>query len=339
MKGHEVQRVITVVPAVLSAWSTYLVTAVSVPVEGLRTLIDYQTDYFSERSLVTERSLIATCSSTPVALWPLCIITNPDGKRTLATDGVRISEPIALVPIESKEWKLAQPSLINALKEMMDQESVQTVGIATSTIRNGSPSIFASKIIPDQTGSFTDWDIVCNVNLSLEKLWSSIRSSYRPLVKRASSVLDVEILSGPFDAEVGIQILRDLHFRASGRITRGESTWDRLLQAVRVGEALVAIASKDGIPIGAALIWHSNTEAEYAVGAYDRSLMAEGFPIGHLIQWRVIQYLQSIPGLDRYRLGTIHGDSQRTKKVMGIDQFKMGFRTNIEAKPVIQISL
>lgn len=333
------RRKIDVIPADLTLWDSYLESADSMPVEFLRSWIDYQTDYFSETGIVKEWSLIATCSSTPVALWPLCTITEPDGKRRLATFGVRILEPIALVSTESKEWELAQSALINALRELMDREHVESVAIATSTGRNGSPNFLASRIIPEQIGAFADWDIVCELDLSLEKIWSSIRSSYRPLVNRVSSHMDLKIFSGPLDAELGIKVLRDLHLQASGRVTRRESTWFRQLEAIRQGDAFVAVASRDGNPFGAALIWHSQTEAVYAVGAYDRNIMAQGVPIGHLLQWRVIQHLHNMPGINRYRLGTIHGDLQRSGKLIGIDKFKMGFRTTIEVKPVIKISL
>lgn len=319
-------------------WNSYLESASRVPVEATRSWIEYQTEYISETSSVKDRSLLLVDSAQPIALWPLCVIEHGDGSRTLTSYSGHVLEPIALVPRNSKVWQRAQTPLLIALRDLMEEESVNSARFVTVNGAGGSPSGFAIKMLSEDTTAVVNWEIVCDLSLTQKELWAAIRPSYRSIINRANELLEVEFITGLPGSIRTINELKRLHLEAAGRLTRGDLTWHRQLEAVQGGEAFIALAMKDGHPVGGSLVWCSRTEACYAVAAYNRKLMSEGLALGHFLQWKVIEYLRTKGGIDEYRLGTIPAGITRTQKEKSIDHFKMGFRTLIQPRPSFGLS-
>lgn len=320
-----------------SRWNSYLETASNVPVEATLSWIEYQTAYLSEVNAVTDRSLLLLDSSKPIALWPLCLTVDSNGMRTLSSYGQRVVEPIALVPHESKAWQRAQPHLLLALRDLIKRENAACELQTTQSSIDGSPSGYGLRLLSENTNVTVDWEIVCEVRRSPGEIWSSIRPSYRSIINRAAEQLTVAFFGDPTVSAYATDELKRLHFEAAGRSTRSEETWTLQRDAVGMGEAFIALALKEGYPVGGCLVWCSRTEAVYAVAGYDRVLMSEGLALGHLLQWKVIEHLHSTTNVRRYRLGTVYGARPSTEKLRSINHFKMGFRTGIEIRPVFQL--
>ncbi|MBM4077044.1 MAG: hypothetical protein FJ267_15550 [Planctomycetes bacterium] len=179
-----------------------------------------------------------------------------------------------------------------------------------------------------------------SVSLSKEEegRWMQLRPRYRTYVRRDSSKFEFSLFTSTDPS--GIDALRELHLRAAGRSTRSIETWERQRDAIVRGEAFVVLAALDGRDVGGSLVHHSSTEAVYAVGAFDRDLMADGLAIGHCVQWRIWQTLVHNFDIGRYILGTrLINQSDNDGKSAAINQFKDGFSTRFSPRLILSATV
>lgn len=175
-------------------------------------------------------------------------------------------------------------------------------------------------------------DPVETVQLNLKNFRKGHRSAVRsPRAKELRAYL------ASSDHAAAFRAFRNLHKQVSGRVTRGNETWSKQLEAVLSRSSLIFLVEKDGDPVGGALVDLSVAEASYAVGVYDRGLMASGYPLGHVVQTEILRCLSDL-GVRRYLIGQQRrqrdlGDT----KLSGIDTFKRGF--GVSAEPSLLLSL
>ena len=127
----------------------------------------------------------------------------------------------------------------------------------------------------------------------------------------------------------------NFHREVSGRITRTDKTWDIQYRMICRGEAFALLAYFEGKIVSATFIMHSQVEAYYGVGVYDRKLMGEGKPLTHGVLYKAIEICKS-KGMKTFILGETNTFS--SIKEENIVKFKTGFtkssfiREHIEVK-------
>ena len=170
------------------------------------------------------------------------------------------------------------------------------------------------------------YDLLVDLTMTAEEVWSKIRKSYKPLINKANETWGSEIITRP--SESGWKEFSNLHEIVSGRQTRTLRTWEIQRQWIWKDTAF-AVFLRDGHDklIGAGLFTHNQHQANYFTGVYDRTLFDQ--PVGHLVQWKAILELQR-RGVTTYRIGerSYAGLSQApSDKDLTISFFKEGFAT------------
>lgn len=154
----------------------------------------------------------------------------------------------------------------------------------------------------------------------LDTIFSNFRSSYKNLINKFSSKLNIK-LHRKIDKD-NWNKFKLLHFKESGNVsTRSDKTWEIQMERLQIGQAIL-LEIKDSFnnqSIGFAYFTFSKSESLYAVAAYDRSKF--DLPLGHLIQWEAIKYLKKI-NVNKHILGQLLSTDQ---KKLAISKFKMGF--------------
>jgi len=169
-------------------------------------------------------------------------------------------------------------------------------------------------------------ELYCDLSHSQERYLSLIRDKYRSHIRKAAKLWDVQVKLAVNDELY--QQFKQLHIEVVGFKTRSDHTWQQLQDAVNANNAFcVFVFDNLGKMIGAAQFSHTQAQAVYSVGVYDRSLFDQ--PLSHIVHYRAIEQMKAI-GLKRYHIGARCHPSewmQPSDKESQIGHFKEGFAT------------
>lgn len=327
----------------IELWNQSIERLLYSPVVCSKSWIEYQTRYLAQRGAVLDLSMVVLSKGEPVAVWPLCLTPKMEGQFEVHSYTLPIVEPLLLVDPSSPSGRRTQKRCLEILFSLLASVEIQV----TSVILDRAPLEGTGGLGRDlvRRGGITTcaWDYRCILLPTVEERWKMIRRDGRQRINRARKELETEVYdsrTGPTPLQFDpIAILHQLHIEAAGRETRAPSTWQAQSDAYRNGEAFIVVATHGLVPVGAALVHCSRDEAIYAVGAYDRTKMAEGLPIGHLIQHATIEHLANERHILSYGLNLILDSSSRTSKERGIDMFKETFCTHVFPRPIITFSI
>ena len=172
----------------------------------------------------------------------------------------------------------------------------------------------------------TRYDLLVDLTMSTDEVWSKIRKSYKPLINKAKETWESEIITRPSENEW--KEFSNFHEVVSGRQTRSLQTWEIQRQWIWEGSAFaIFLRDSHNKLIGAGLFTHNQHQANYFTGVYDRTLFDQ--PVGHLVQWEAILELQR-RGVATYRIGErsyVGLLLAPTDKDLAISFFKEGFAT------------
>ena len=165
-----------------------------------------------------------------------------------------------------------------------------------------------------------------------EVLFKNFRKGTKSDIKTAiKNDIKTKIYTSIDITEEIFSVYKDIHFKAAGRQTRPDETWNIMLDWIRNKDSILSIATKGKEKISAQLINVFNNRAYYQSGAtlpdYERER-----GLGHLAQWEIIKYLNN-SGVTHYDLGLnmYPNISQEVAdaKLLGISRFKSGFGADI----------
>lgn len=184
---------------------------------------------------------------------------------------------------------------------------------------------------PQLTGQVIHNEGIIPLDWAEDKILQSFRKSYRSLINWGKKELTSRILDRNSFTLDEMRAFMLFHQRVAGRVTRSERSWELQYEMVKEGQGFVILSEHKGNLVSACLVLHSQTEAHYAVGVYDRALMGENLPLGHYPLWLAVTHARG-QGLKRFNLGDVGtggGDKDRA-----IALFKRGFAIQIEATVV-----
>jgi len=280
--------------------------------------------------------MILYSEGMPSGLWPISRRTLQSGQVILDSFGSPLCEPFST---RNRFTSPLSGSIVTStVSELVELSSASECSIELRLMEDGSLTdlgVWASRKF-----SILGCSVEMSVSLSKEEegRWMQLRPRYRTYVRRDSSKFEFSLFTSTDPS--GIDALRELHLRAAGRSTRSIETWERQRDAIVRGEAFVVLAALDGRDVGGSLVHHSSTEAVYAVGAFDRDLMADGLAIGHCVQWRIWQTLVHNFDIGRYILGTrLINQSDNDGKSAAINQFKDGFSTRFSPRLILSATV
>lgn len=182
---------------------------------------------------------------------------------------------------------------------------------------------------------FHDTTVTTNIlslGLDEEVLFRNFRKGTKSDIKTAiKNNIKVKIYTQTDITKEVFNLYRDIHFKASGRQTRPDNTWNMMLEWVQQGLSLLAIVTKDEDSIAAQFVNVFSYKAYYHSGATLPSHDRER-GVGHLAQWEIIKFLNRL-GVTHYDLGmnlypNISQDVADAK-LLGISRFKSGFGADV----------
>lgn len=167
---------------------------------------------------------------------------------------------------------------------------------------------------------------VLDLSLDEAQLLRRMRKGHRADVTRGEKMLETRVLEKDSVTLEAFEKYRHLHHKAAGRVTRPLVTFDLMFQWIQQGMAILCCAELQGKDVGYALILFYKDGAYYGSSCEDPD--HNHLPIGHVLQWKAIQWLKQHKIL-HYEIGVQPFASQPhapvSDKELNIAFFKRGF--------------
>jgi Acetyltransferase (GNAT) domain len=292
--------------------------------------LEYSLHYRPELQPRSE-SFLCLLNGEIAALCPLITETYANGEpmTEFSFGGDAVPAPAFAEELSHKDRK----AVVKLVFAHIDARAeAQRVGRASFRVSSVAPSFWSYQFPqanPLVRLGFNDISLVTQV-LDLEgdepQLLRDMRKGHRADIARAAKLMQAEVLDQMNITQQRFDSYRLLHHKAAGRVTRPLETFQMMLEWIRAGQAILCAATLEGRDVGFALV------SVYKDGAYYSSSCEDpeynDLPIGHLLQWRAMQWLKQ-HGIRRYEIGVqpfsdqVH--SPTSEKELKIGFFKRGF--------------
>jgi FemAB family protein len=310
-----------------NCWDFILTNVEYIPVVYKKSSVNYYNAYMRPTvEKYVDLSMMICLNERPVGVWPLCLIFNGVDWACGSNDGA-VLPPLFIKGIQNKKYKFLIDKCLGFLDELCYLTDQKKWNGKNFIVTKGIDD-WHRKIMERGARLFCSHELYVDLNLSLNRIHSSIRKSYRPLIAKGSKLWQIEV-----HEQVNNSLFyefRNFHRIVSGRVTRPLETWVIQEQAINQEEAiLITLRDKNSNLIGGGFFEFTKSEGVYSVGVYDRSLFS--LPLGHLVQMKAIEFMKE-KGLKWYRIGKRHypGDTlQPSDKELTISKFKEGFSTDV----------
>ena len=161
---------------------------------------------------------------------------------------------------------------------------------------------------------------------SKEKLYADVRKGHKSDIKRGR-LYDVKIYTKHNIQDEMIELYKSIYEKDAGRVTRNSELYRYYFEFIKNGKGLLAFGSIDGQEVGVVVVTiYKNTAYYSSYGELEEEL--NHVPIGHILQWEIINYLKE-HGIEFYEMGEqVFGEthySNPDRKLINISNFKRGF--------------
>ena len=266
------------------------------------------------------------------AICPLIAETHASGGETIiefSYGGDAVPAPAFAEGLSRKSRKAAAHAVFTHIDALAERLQAGRVSFRISSIGPSFWSCQFPRANPLLRLGFNDVSLVTQVlDLALDEthLLREMRKGHRADITRAARILQATVLDRDNVTQERFDSYRLLHHKAAGRITRPRETFQMMLEWIRGGQAILCAATLEDKDVGFALVSVYKDGAYYSSSCEDPE--CNHLPIGHLLQWRAIQWLKQ-HGIRRYEIGAqpfsgqVH--STTSEKELKIGFFKRGF--------------
>ena len=301
--------------------------------------LKYQYQYFSEQDAIIDIFQVKAFYNSELVLTEYVAVMKSNGDTTVNQFGYALQRPYLKSCLSAKNAQIALNSYIEELRKISaNYEKAQC--ILSSDYNKSDPtsleSIWFKKLHHDFDFRNVDFFSSVNLCLTVAEIRKSLRRSYKSLVNYDQRKLTVDIIDKSNITLNDIRNFQKFHKFVSGKSTRSTLTWDIQYEMIKSGRAfLVVIRILPNLQLlGCSLIEHSDSEALYSVGAYDRN--NRNIPLGHIALFNGIIKSKAI-GCKKFVVGNLLGHSNKASdKEKSISNFKSGFSTHIESNYVFK---
>ena len=294
-----------------------------------------------QRPIVVEPLAHPRCSSFGMEYYPLVLgdeyadrsffILDKDvlvASVVCGTDGRRFSQFGAPIEIQLLA-SLDEKQIRHLVREVSQYFALQAVGeISFELADEISPCLspVGETCLAMDAKPITRVSAIVDLTLDEQKIKSALRKSYRSLVNWGKNNLSLEYVNSDHPSRAKFDEYQQFHRVVSGRVTRGQDSWDAMYKAVQSGFGELSLGYLSGVLVSATLIIDGGKVSIYASGVYDRTKFE--FPLAHWILYNCI-FRAKERGMRTFELGNVESTSNPSQKEKSISVFKRGFASHL----------
>lgn len=271
-----------------------------------------------------------------VAVAPLVkeYILGSSDRDEFSMAGLPSNFPVLSETLTKKNRDRVEKVIFENIFDLAEKEKISYMNFCVSPLT--IDSLEQSKLFsPLLKFGFHDTSVTTNIlqlGRSDDDIYKGFRKGTKSDIKTAIKTgAEVELYSAKNITEEIFDKYREIHFRASGRQTRPDRTWEIMLTWIKEGASILSLVRIKDNEISAQIVNTFQRQAYYHSGAtLPEYSNLRG--IGHLAQWEIIKFLNR-SGFDHYDLGinVYPNISQEvgSEKMLGISRFKAGFGAEV----------
>ena len=273
-------------------------------------------------------SIIFTTQNKTIAIWPLSI-SFKNNLYNLSSFRVPLLPPIFSNSASRRNKKNVVYDVNKIIKFIINKLNIRDNSLQSYVPFLNTPSLplWFSMQTSQVHELRVEYDLFLAIEANLDEIKKNFRKSYKPLINSAMNEWKSFKLT-EYDKNIWSEF-KKLHLEAAGRITRSEETWEIQHNLIKKNKAFLTYLRDDkNKMVACGFYWHTKSECEYGVGAFDRSLFDK--PIGHLVQYVAIEEMIKRK-IKWYRVGRKANKNNLPipdKKEEHISLFKQGFSSH-----------
>ena len=157
-------------------------------------------------------------------------------------------------------------------------------------------------------------------------LYADIRKGHKSDIKKGQRY-EIEIYDASNITEEQIELYKSIYELDAGKVTRNSELYMHYFYFIQNGLGALALAKYEEKYVAVMIVTFFQKTAYYSsYGELTEQL--EGIPVGHAMQWKMMQYLKD-RGIESYELGEqVFGNTHyscQDKKLIDISNYKRGF--------------
>lgn len=237
--------------------------------------------------------------------------------------------PVLADSLSQKERKRVARAVLDEVEALAGRLVVQRVSFSMSSLSRSFAKMSGPQANPLLKHGFGDISLatqIIDLSAQEQQLLHGMRKGHRADIARAAKHLACGVLDATTITPDAFDSYRRLHHKAAGRVTRPLETFRLMYEWICQGMAVLAQATLSGRDVGFALVSFYKGAAYYSSSCEDPE--HNQLPIGHLMQWKIMKWLQE-HGILRYEIGIqTYGNllhAPATQKDLNIALFKRGF--------------
>jgi len=238
------------------------------------------------------KSFIVIKDNKIIAICPLIIETNKDNKEfSFGMD--HSMAPAFSNELTKKERDKAMKLVFKNIDKLAQEHNVKRARFRISVLSKAFTETNTKRLNFLMKFGYLDTSLntqMIDLRKSIENLRRNVRHGHDSDIDRASKVLEAEILDNSnITREIFNQYI-ELHYKAAGRVTRPQITFDLLYNRIKERNAFLIGAKKDNKFVGFSYFTVFKDNVYYGSSCNDPN--TNNIPIGHFIQWTAVKWMK-----------------------------------------------
>jgi len=205
--------------------------------------VKYYVSYFSENNSIN-LSIVLYYDKNAVGIMPLMAHKNKDGEWILSSNGVEIIEPIFKKTLTDKIRKKIEKKILDLIFDLSKQLKINRCQFSNIDFFKLSKWYINLLDLAEET--FASHHLLVDLSLSVEKIKSNIRKSFKPLINKGLREWNIEVHEHTTKEQ--FEKFRKLHRLVSGKSTRPIQSWNIQRDSVNSNESFaITVSDKNNL--------------------------------------------------------------------------------------------
>jgi FemAB family protein len=241
--------------------------------------------YYTDKCRVKDLSFVILERDNPICICPLFL--EQHGKiNTFSVANTHLRAPLFSKKLPGKLLNRTQNECFDKIDQLAQVYNVDKVSFMIDPLSEEHKYNFLFKY-----GYLDNSVNTCIIDLkqSLDVLWRKLRKSYKSLINNGQKLFEIIIMTNNnLDYDLFCEH-KKLHFKAAGRVTRPDETWEAQFEMIKNNNAvLIGIKTNEAYLAFGYFVYH-NGKAYYGHASENPDIDSE-IPFMHVIMWNAIKF-------------------------------------------------